>query len=79
MARGWESKSVEDQISQHEELSEKKKADRQDVERKTKREGIMLVRSRTLTALENTRDDRYKKLLEHTLSYLDSELTKLAG
>ena len=80
MARGWESKSVDDQISERQsetQTSAKKKPTRQEIEKKTKREGILLARSRAATALELTRDDRYRALLQRTLDHLDEELSKL--
>ena len=80
MARGWESKSVEDQISEREAEktdSIKTKRSRSDIEAKSKRDGILLARSRTVTALEGTRDERYRALLQRTLEHLDSELRKL--
>ena len=81
MARGWESKSVEEQISERQsekQTSAKKKPTRLEIEKKTKREGILLARSRAATALESTRDDRYRALLQRTLDHLDEELSKLA-
>jgi hypothetical protein len=80
VARGWESKSVEDQISEREteaKESRKKKPTRREIEQKSKKEGILLVRSRTVTAMESTRDDRYRALLQRTLDHLDSELQRL--
>jgi hypothetical protein len=80
MARGWESKSVEEQISGHQsepQNSAKTKISRRDIEKKSKREGILLARSRTASILESTRDDRYRALLQRTLDHLDAELGKL--
>jgi len=80
VARGWESKSVEEQISERQtesKKSNKNKLSREEIERQTKREGIMLARSRTVSALESVRDDRYRVLLERTLEHLDEELAKL--
>jgi len=80
VARGWESKSVEDQISERQTESKKfnkNKLSRAEIERQTKREGILLARSRTVNALESVRDSRYRALLELTLEHLDDELRKL--
>jgi len=80
VARGWESKSVEDQINERQaetETSGKQKPSRQEIEQRSRREGIMLARSRTMKALESTRDERYRALLLRTLAHLDSELGKL--
>ncbi len=80
VARGWESKSVEEQINEHQAESQspdKHNPGRRESEQRTRREGIRLARSRTLTALESTQDERYRALLERTLAHLDSELAKL--
>ena len=80
MARGWESKSVEEQINEREaetENSGKKKPSRREIEQKSKREGILLARSHTVSAMETARDDRYRALLKRTLDHLNSELSKL--
>jgi hypothetical protein len=81
VARGWESKSVEDQISERQAASQNPQKDKlspQELERKAKRASIVLARTRTLTALESSRDDRYRALLQRTLEHLDSELEKLS-
>jgi hypothetical protein len=80
VARGWESKSVEDQINERETRAQKpgkKKPSAEEIERHSKRESIVLARSRTLTAMESSRDERYRALLKRTLDHLDSELAKL--
>lgn len=81
MARGWESKSVEDQISSREAGKAgngKRKRSVQEAELQAKRESILLARSRTVTAMESSRDERYRALLKRTLDHLDAELQKLA-
>jgi len=81
VARGWESKSVEDQINEREAAgddAQKNNPSPQDLERKSRRSGMLLARSRTQTSLDATRDGRYRALLERTLEHLDSELKKLA-
>ena len=80
MARGWESKSVEEQINERQNESKtpgKHKPGSPETEQRTRREGIRLARSRTVNALESTQDERYRELLERTLAHLDSELAKL--
>ena len=80
VARGWESKSVEEQIDNRQAESVtpgKKKPSPLEIEKKSKREGIRLARARTATALQSTQDQRYRALLERTLQHLDSELAKL--
>jgi hypothetical protein len=80
MARGWESKSVEDQI-------DNAKADRdaqvtprlsaQDRERHTRTQSLRLSRSRIVGLLEATRSERYRAQLERTLEDLDAQLREL--
>ena len=80
MARGWESKSVEDQINEREaeaKNAQKKKQSPVEVEKEVKRQGILLARSRAASALDSARDERYRALLKRTLDHLDSELAKL--
>lgn len=80
MARGWESKSVEDQINERNAEAQapgKKMPSPAEIQRHTKREGILLVRARTLSALDSTRNQRYRALLERTLAHLDSQLADL--
>jgi hypothetical protein len=80
MARGWESKSVEDQINEREAEAEKLRRNKPtsgEIEQKAKREGILLARSRAASVLESARDERYRALLKRTLDHLDSELAKL--
>jgi hypothetical protein len=80
VARGWESKSVEEQIKDHQAESEtpgKNRPSRLEFERNSRRESIRLARSRTSTELLSTHDDRYRALLERSLAHLDSELAKL--
>jgi hypothetical protein len=80
VARGWESKSIEDQINEREAqsvASKKTRPSQGEMERRAKRDALLLVRSRTATALETARDERYIALLRRTLEHLDSELSKL--
>jgi hypothetical protein len=80
VARGWESKSIEDQINERTadaESSGKKKLSPGEIEKQSRRDSILLSRSRALAALESTVDERYRALLRRTLEYLDSELAKL--
>ena len=80
VARGWESKSVEEQINERTaeaQRSGKKKPNPSEIERNSKRQSILLARSRTMTALQSARDERYRSLLQRTLDHLDSELAGL--
>ena len=77
MARGWESKSIEDQIGAAEARKESRyrpalSAD--EIERRRKREGLMRERSRLIRELEHARNERYRALLTLTLQHVESEL-----
>jgi len=79
VARGWESKSVQEQIAaarvregdakphlSPEQLAVAKKCD-----------SLLLHRTRVLHDLENCSDERYRKTLANGLEYLESELNTL--
>ena len=44
---------------------------------RVKRQSLLLARTRTLTALETSRDSGYREMLERALRHLDSELAEL--
>ena len=80
MARGWESKSVEDQIQERADRSSEsssKKLTPEEVQRRAKRDGLLIVRTRTLTALQTACDGRYRAHLEQVLADLDRQLAAL--
>jgi hypothetical protein len=80
MARGWESKSVEEQM-------DTAKADRdaqvkprlsvEDRERHTRMQSLRLSRARIVSLMESTRSERYRSQLERTLAELDGQLREL--
>jgi hypothetical protein len=80
MARGWESKSVEDQMS----AAEAAQADRdaraeprlspQERERKERRQSLLLSRSQVLSRLKLATNPRYRAQLELALEHLDEQL-----
>jgi len=82
MARGWESKSVEEQqdaaareraARQAPPMSEAEKA------RAQQREGLRLARARTLATLQAACNPRHRAILEETLAHLDAQLAALAA
>ena len=80
MARGWESKSVEDQMAQVESdrrACAKATLTPEEIARQTEREGLLLSRSRTLASLQGACDARYRALLERTLAHVEAELARL--
>ena len=80
MARGWESKSVEEQISQKENPStntRQQKLSRAQTDLLQKHDGLVLARAHTLSNLEGASDARYRALLEKTLAHLNSAIANL--
>ncbi|HVS82795.1 MAG TPA: hypothetical protein VHE60_13780 [Pyrinomonadaceae bacterium] len=80
MARGWESKSVEDQIGDAEaerDVHATPKLSAKDRERQTRKQSLRLSRSRIVSLLETTRSERYRAQLERTLEHLDAQLREL--
>ncbi len=78
MARGWESKSVEMQIEEANNPAEGVGANSvEDVRLRSRREGLMLHRSRILQEIGSARNPRYLKMLEETLAHLELELQSL--
>lgn len=80
MARGWESKSVEDQILEKETASGQNRPESpasSEAINLEKQRSLELARTRTLHDLESATDRRYRELLQRTLDFLDAELAKL--
>ena len=78
MARGWESKAVEDQMAS---AKEGRAAPRPaltpgDRERLERRDRLRLSRVKTLADLAKARDDRHREMLQKSLEFLDHELAK---
>jgi len=77
MARGWESKSVE---QQQEEMAESRKTVRAPLslaeqERNRKREGLLLSRGRLTQQLLAASNPRHRQMLEQAIAELDSQLS----
>ena len=79
MARGWESKSVEDQIqsARDREGNTRIRLTPEQLEVKRKRDSLLLQRTRMLLQIEKCQDVRYRSTLESGLAYLETELTGL--
>jgi hypothetical protein len=79
MARGWESKSVEDQ------LEERERAKREAVvpisteapEHRQRRETLQLAHSRLVEQIKAARSDAYRQMLEQSLFAIEEELKAL--
>ncbi len=77
MARGWESKSVE---QQQEEMSERRKSIRAPIspaqqQRNRKREGLLLSRERLAQQLQTASNPRHRQMLEQSIAELDRQLS----
>jgi len=82
MARGWESKSVE---QQQEEIAELRKSVREksvraplspaDQERNRKREGLLLSRGRLTQQLQAATHPRHRQVLEQAIAELDRQVS----
>ncbi len=81
MARGWESKAVDDQIADAEARSPRDHRPAptpEEQERAARRGTLELARTSTLERLQRACDRRHRALLEQTLAHLDAELDRLA-
>ena len=76
MARGWESKSVEEQQAEAalKKRPANKKLSPQEAVRVRQLEGLRLSRQRVLQQLENARDARLRQMLEEALAELDRQI-----
>jgi hypothetical protein len=80
MARGWESKSVEDQMDNAKadrDAQIKPRLSAEDRERDTRTQSLRLSRARIVGLMKSTRSDRYRAQLERTLEELDAQLREL--
>ena len=80
MARGFESKSVQEQWQDAEARQQekgKKRIEQPEVELQKKREELTLSRTRISRELAETSSDRRRVSLQAALTYLDNELAKL--
>ena len=83
MARGWESKSVEEQQSQAQQQTlsqdDKDALKRQNAEKLRKIQALKLNRARIREQIERSTNDRYKELLGRELEHVEQELKQLEG
>ncbi|MFL6414966.1 MAG: hypothetical protein ACJ74Y_04780 [Bryobacteraceae bacterium] len=80
MARGWESKSVEEQMDAAESrkaASARTKVGEAQLRLERERESIELSRGRILRELKAARHPRHREQLSQALSFLDEQLSKL--
>jgi hypothetical protein len=79
VARGWESKSIQEQIDSAD--SHRKtptvQLTAEQIESQRKLESLLLHRTRVLHDLAKCSDERYRKTLSEGLSYLETQLAAL--
>ena len=80
MARGWESKSVEDQIGAAEAETvtlQQPALTAGDRELRTRRQSLELSRARVVGLLAAVRNERYRSQLERALEDLEAQLAEI--
>ena len=79
MARGWESKAIEDQISAAEARDEaraKRAQTASEMEHRKRKESLLLERARITREMQEGHKRRYLVLLERALAHVEAELAK---
>ena len=82
MARGWESKSVEDQIGAAEaerELRASRHISAEEREQSERKQSLLLSRSLILSRIKAARDPRYRAQLKVALDQFDEQLRENTG
>jgi hypothetical protein len=79
MARGWESKSVEEQQSQLAETRSNptSKPTPDELAKCRLRDGLILNRKRILQQLQTTSSPQHRSMLESALAHLDGQIASL--
>ena len=80
MARGWESKAVEEQIGAAEarkEVRRKRRLTPDETEQLKIKDALLLERARIVREMERAYMRRHLVMLERGLAYIDAELAKL--
>ena len=82
MARGWESKSVEDQIEEarrSQGASEGRVQSPEAKERERKVESLKLERSRLTEQLNRARSEAYQRMIRQSLKAIEEEIATLTA
>jgi len=80
MARGWESKAVEDQMeqaTQSEEEPRRSARSSDEVQRKNRLDALRLTRSRLSEQLQKARTVTHRQMLHQSLRAIDAEIEAL--
>jgi len=80
VARGWDSKSVEEQQAEarSETRQDKPRQTPQQLELQRRRESILLSRKRVLEQLQMAQSPRHRELLQAALADLDARLSRFS-
>jgi hypothetical protein len=79
MARGWESKAVEEQMQGAQESREKGHKDKlspKELEDLRRKEVLILAAARVRSQLESATDDRYREQLRGALASLETQIAE---
>jgi hypothetical protein len=77
MARGWDSKAIEDQQAAAEAEKQNRSKPQLTAEeraRRARRDGLLLARTKLVNDLASAADQRYRAMLERAIADLDREL-----
>ncbi len=81
MAKGWESKSVEEQQSLASQVplteEERQRLSREHIEKVRQTQSLQMNRARVLQQMEKCTNERYRGMLQQELDYLQGEIEKL--
>ena len=80
MAKGWESKSVEDQIQESQAADQenpRKQFTPEQMETHRRKEVLLLSRSRVEKDLNSSQNPRYRDQLTQALSHIDAQLSEM--
>jgi hypothetical protein len=79
VARGWESKSVEDQMAAAEERKSPARGSRtaEELEHESRRQGLLLSRAKIVADIAHARDDKHRAALQVALDFIDARLAAL--
>ena len=80
MARGWESKAVEDQIAASEDrkaAASRRARTPDELERESRRQGLLLSRAKIAGDMQKERDERHRAALQRALDFIETQITRL--
>jgi hypothetical protein len=81
MAKGWESKSVEEQQSLASQVpvteAERERLSHERMEKLREVQALQMNRARVVEQMEKTTNERYRGMLQQELNFLQSEIDKL--